>query len=86
MREPDYKKKVALKTYSKVLQLRFKTQDDLENFVARYLDGGGEQRIECYTASVTNDGTWNNKNADGYIDSSWTWPEPMLFIDVEGKE
>jgi hypothetical protein len=72
----------ALNEYPLSLELRFKTEEDRQEFIGRYLDGNGEQSIDCYTASVTRDGTWNNKTEEGYTEASWHWEQPMFFIDV----
>lgn len=76
------KKDEALVEFPLSLELRFKTEEDRQEFIGRYLDGNGEQSIDCYTASVTRDGTWNAKTTEGYTEASWHWDEPMMFIEV----
>lgn len=79
-------KKAALKEYPVSLELRFKNEDERSDFIGRYLDGNGEQSIDCYTESVTKDGTWNSKTEEGYTKASWHWEKPMMFINVTSED
>ena len=86
MSKPDFNKKDGLKEFPVSLELRFKSEEARSDFIGRYLDGSGEQSIECYSVSVTEDGTWNKKTKEGYTEASWHWNNPIMFIDVTPED
>lgn len=82
MSEPKYTKDQADKEFPVVLEMRFRNKEAFDDFVGRYLDGNGEQSIDCYTASVTEDGTWKEKTLSGYTKASWHWDKPTMYVEV----
>jgi len=74
-----FTKEQAEKEFTETLQLKFRSKEALDEFIGRYLDGNGEQSIQCYTESTTVDGTWDSK-------ISWHWDEPVMFINVDEYE
>ncbi len=74
----DFNREEAEKLYPFKLEMKFKTQDDLEIFLSRY-SNSGEQNVQCYEVQVSEDGTYSTE-------MSYDWEQPTLFLDVESDE
>jgi len=56
--EDQVEMKSKSKTKLVTLELRFKSEKDRDEWFGRYLDGGGEQHIECYVEDWARDKSW----------------------------